>query len=50
MRKSLLSIYIRIASLSLVIKPCLFLALLMRTIAEVVFKGSDLLEILVVSN
>lgn len=42
--RSLSSIYSLRASLSLDIKPCLFLALLMRAI-EVVLKGSEVLEI-----
>ena len=50
LRRSLSSIYSHIASLSLAIKPSLFLALLMRAIAEVVLKGSEVLEILVVSD
>lgn len=44
LRRSLPSIYSLIGSLSLAIKPWLFLALLMRAV-EVVLKGSEVLEI-----
>lgn len=44
LRRSLSSIYSLKASLSLAIKPWLFLALLMRAV-EVVLKGSEVLEI-----
>lgn len=50
LRRSLSSIYSHIASLSLATKLWLFLVLLIRAIAEIVLEGSEVPEILVVSD